>query len=78
MYAHRAAEAEREIANEVLAGALQGDSNNDLRFWSDIGQIVTGLIPVTGQLGDLRDLVHIVETRLLIRKDTKRLVRGQS
>ena len=72
MYAHRAAEAEREIANEVLAGALQGDSNNDLRFWSDIGQIVTG------QLGNLRDLVHIVETRLPIRKDTKRLVRGQS
>ena len=55
------AEAEREIANEVLAGALQGDFNDDPTFWSDVGQIVTGLIPVAGQLGDIRDLVHILD-----------------
>ena len=54
-------EAEREIANEVIAGALQGDFNDDPTFWSDIGQIVTGLIPIAGQLGDLRDLVHILD-----------------
>ena len=54
-------EAEREIANEVLAGALMGDFNSDPTFWSDVGQIVTGLIPVAGQLGDIRDLVHILD-----------------
>ena len=55
------AEAERAIANEVLAGALQGDFNNDPTFWSDIGQIVTGLIPIAGQLGDARDLIHALD-----------------
>ena len=54
-------EAEREIANEVLAGALKGDFNSDPTFWSDISQIVTGLIPIAGQLGDIRDLVHILD-----------------
>ena len=54
-------EAEREIANEVIAGALQGDFNSDPTFWSDIGQIVMGLVPVAGQLGDIRDLVHILD-----------------
>ena len=54
-------EAEREIANEVLAGALMGDFNSDPTFWSDVGQVVTGLIPVAGQLGDIRDLVHILD-----------------
>ena len=55
------AEAEREIANEVLAGALMGDFNSDPTFWSDVGQIVTGLVPVAGQLGDIRDFIHILD-----------------
>ena len=55
------AEASKEIANEVLAGALMGDFNSDPTFWSDVGQIVTGLVPVAGQLGDIRDLIHILD-----------------
>ena len=54
-------EAEAEVAQEVLAGALMGDFNNDPTFWSDIGQIVTGLIPIAGQLGDARDLIHALD-----------------
>ena len=53
--------AEREIAEEVLAGALMGDFNDDPTFWSDVGQIVTGLIPIAGQLGDARDLIHALD-----------------
>ena len=55
------AQAITEIGEEVLVGALSGDFNDDPTFWSDVGQIVTGLIPVAGQLGDARDLVHILD-----------------
>ena len=54
-------QAEAEVAQEVLAGALMGDFNNDPTFWSDVGQIVTGLIPIAGQLGDARDLIHALD-----------------
>ena len=55
------AEAEREIGEEVLAGALKGDFNDDPTFWSSVGQIATGLIPIAGQLGDARDLIHALD-----------------
>ena len=55
------AQAETEIANEVLAGALKGDFNDDPTFWSDVGQIITGLIPIAGQLGDAKDLIHTLD-----------------
>ena len=42
-------QAETEIAEEVIVGALMGDFNDDPTFWSDVGQIVTGLIPIAGQ-----------------------------
>ena len=54
-------QAEAEVAQEVLAGALMGDFNDDPTFWSDIGQIVAGLIPIAGQLGDARDLIHALD-----------------
>ena len=54
-------QAEAEVAQEVIAGALMGDFNDDSTFWSDVGQIVTGLIPIAGQLGDARDLIHILD-----------------
>ena len=53
--------AEIEIGEEVLLGALQGDFNDDPTFWSDVGQIVTGLIPIAGQLGDARDSIHALD-----------------
>jgi hypothetical protein len=40
---------------------LKGDFNDDPTFWSDVGQIVTGFVPIAGQLGDLRDLVKILD-----------------
>ena len=43
------AQAMKEIGEEVIVGALKGDFNDDPTFWSDVGQIVTGLIPVAGQ-----------------------------
>ena len=43
---------ERDLANDVIAGALQGDFNDDPTFWSAVGQIATGLIPIAGQIAD--------------------------
>ena len=41
----------------MIAGALQGDFNEDPNFWSQVGQIATGFIPIAGQIADGRDFL---------------------
>ena len=47
---------QRDIASEVMAGALLGDYNSDPTFWSTVAQIATGVIPYAGQAADIRDI----------------------
>ena len=47
---------QRDIASEVMAGALLGDYNSNPTFWSTVAQIATGVIPYVGQAADIRDI----------------------
>ncbi len=51
----------KEVGIELLEGALLGDFNDDPTFWAAVGQIVTGFIPIAGQLADFRDLIHALD-----------------
>ncbi len=48
---------ELSIGQQLLIGALIGDFNEDPTFWTTIGQIVVGFVPIAGQLADGRDLI---------------------
>jgi Domain of unknown function (DUF4157) len=51
----------RELKGEFIEGAVLGDFKKDPTIMNVVGQVLVGLIPVVGQITDIRDLVASIK-----------------
>jgi hypothetical protein len=49
--------ADASIVEQILVGAIEGDAVDDPTRWAIAGQVVSGFIPIWGQIADGRDVL---------------------